>query len=318
MLNLATLEWIDSIVFSRDIVSPGERNAFFNRVKLGEFLALRRGAYVRSSEWNSLDRDAQQRLRIKAAVAYAGRDFVVSHQSAVAMWRLPWIGPRTTATHVLSDFSTGGRSSRVLVRHNVGLPERIERIEGLRVTSIARTVADVLCESTFEQSVVVADAALHRSGLIVAGSPDFSVSLHEIRSELANAVLRHGTARASRAIEFADGASESPGESLSRVNIALAHLSPPELQAGLVGASGRRWFVDFWWPKFNVIGEFDGDAKYSDPRFLGGRTPERALLDEKDREDDLRAAGHAMSRWGWKVATSMPALRDQLVRAGVR
>jgi hypothetical protein len=102
------------------------------------------------------------------------------------------------------------------------------------------------------------------------------------------------------------------------VNMALAHLTPPELQSGLVGASGRRWFVDFWWPRFNVIGEFDGDSKYTDLRFLRGRTPERALLEEKDREDDLRAAGHAMSRWGWKVANSMPDLRDQLVRAGVR
>ena len=318
MLNPATLEWIDSIIFSRNIVSPGERNVFFNRVKLGEFISLRRGAYVSAAEWNALDRDDRHRLRIKAAVAYADRDFVVSHQSAVAMWRLPWIGPRTTATHVLSDFTTGGRSSRVLVRHNVGVPERIERVDGLRVTSIARTVADVLCDSLFEQSVVVADAALHRSGLIIEGMPDFSVSLSEIRAELSNVNLRHGTARATRAIEFADGASESPGESLSRVNIALAHLTAPQLQARLVGASGRQWFVDFWWPKFNVIGEFDGEAKYLDPRFLRGRTPERALLDEKDREDDLRAAGHAISRWGWKVADSMPALRDQLVHAGVR
>jgi hypothetical protein len=281
-------------------------------------VSLRRGAYVRAAVWDGLDRDAQRRLRIKASVAYADRDFVVSHESAVAMWRLPWVGAQSNATHVLSDFSTGGRSSRVLVRHSVGVPEKIERIDGLRVTSIARTVADILCESTFDQSVVVADAALHRSGGHTDGVPIFRLSHDDVRAELSNVVLRHGTARATRALDFANSASESPGESLSRVNMSLAHLTPPELQAGLVGASGRRWFVDFWWPKFNVIGEFDGDAKYSDLRFLNGRTPERALLDEKDREDDLRAVGHAMSRWRWHVANSMPALRDQLVRAGVR
>jgi hypothetical protein len=318
MLNTGTLKWIDSVIFSRDIVSPGERNVFFDRVNAGEFVPLRRGVYVRATDWEPLDGDARQRLRIKAAVAYAGRDFVVSHQSAVAMWRLPWIGPQTHATHVLSDFSTGGRSSRVLVRHTVGVPENIERIEGVRVTSIARTMADILCESTFEQSVVVADAALNRSGVEVDDVPVFRLNPDAVRAELSNVSLRHGTARASRAIDFANGAADSPGESISRVNIALAHLTSPELQTCLVGASGRRWFVDFWWPSFNVIGEFDGESKYTDPRFLRGRTPERALLDEKYREDDLRAAGHAMSRWGWKVANSMPALRDQLVHAGVR
>jgi hypothetical protein len=318
MLNTAILKWIDSIIFSRDIVSPGERNEFFYRVKSGEFVALRRGAYVRSADWGLLDRDAQQRLRIKAAVAYADRDFVVSHQSAIAMWRLPWVGPQTKATHVLSDFSTGGRSSRVLVRHTVGVPENIERIDGLRVTSISRTVADILCDSSFEQAVVVADAALHRSGTTIDDVPAFHLTADMVRAELSEVFLRHGSARAARAIDFANAASESPGESLSRVNMSLAHLTPPGLQAALIGASGRRWFVDFWWPRFNVIGEFDGDSKYTDPRFLRGRAPERALLVEKDREDDLRRAGHGMTRWGWTVANSMPALRDQLVQAGVR
>jgi hypothetical protein len=318
MLNNGTLEWVDSIIFSRDIVSPGERNIFFDRVKAGEFVALRRGAYIRTVEWDSLDRDARQRMQIKAAVAYADRDFVVSHQSAVAMWRLPWVGPQSSATHVLSDFSRGGRSSRVLVRHTVGIPQEVERIEGLRVTTIARTVSDILCDSPFEQSVVLADAALHRSGRKVEGVPPFQLTVQDVRAHISSAFLRHGTARASRAIDFANAAAESPGESLSRINVALAHLTSPELQTALVGASGRRWFVDFWWPRFNVIGEFDGESKYTDPRFLRGRTPERALLDEKDREDDLRAANHGMTRWGWKVANSMPTLRDQLLRAGVR
>jgi hypothetical protein len=318
MLNPAYLGWIDSVIFSRDIVTPGERNAFFNRVKQGEFIPLRRGAYIRQSEWHTLDRDAQHRMRIKAVVAFADRDFVVSHESAVAMWRLPWIGARGNSVHVLADFAAGGRSSSILTRHTVGLPEQVVRIDGLRVTSIARTVADIMCEASFAQSIVIADAAQHRAGETIDGVPTTLLTKQDLRVELAAVHLRHGTARALRAIEFADGASDSPGESVSRVNIALAHLAAPQLQAPLIGASGRRWFVDFWWPEFNVIGEFDGDAKYSDPRFLNGRSPERALLDEKDREDDLRRAGHGMTRWGWTVANSMPQLRDQLVYAGIR
>jgi hypothetical protein len=90
------------------------------------------------------------------------------------------------------------------------------------------------------------------------------------------------------------------------------------LQVELLGASGRRYIVDFWWPEFDVIGEFDGEDKYRNPVYLRGRTPEQALLDEKEREDDLRAAGHGMVRWKWDVARSPRLLAMKLNRAGVR
>ena len=69
----------------------------------------------------------------------------------------------------------------------------------------------------------------------------------------------------------------------------------PELQVEMQGASGRWYIVDFWWPKFNVIGEFDGRFTYSDPAFLTGLTPDQVLYDETLREDDLRAARHGLT-----------------------
>ena len=92
----------------------------------------------------------------------------------------------------------------------------------------------------------------------------------------------------------------------------------PQLQVAIEGASGQVYIVDFWWPEFNMIGEFDGNAKYTDPEFLRGRTPEQALIDEKRREDDLRAAGHGMTRWHWQIACSLNRLRAHLLAAGIR
>ena len=97
-----------------------------------------------------------------------------------------------------------------------------------------------------------------------------------------------------------------------------ARIPTPILQADLLGASGRRYTVDFWWPEFRVFGEFDGWAKYEDPVFLAGRTPQEALRDEKRREDDLRAPGRGCARWDWMVAQSVPLLRARLAAAGVR
>jgi hypothetical protein len=197
-------------------------------------------------------------------------------------------------------------------------PDDLDLIDGLRVTTLARTVLDMAIAGSHGQAVVMADAALRRNDHAIEGVPRTLTTVDDLRHELSLISAPHGSAKARRVIEFADGRADRPGESLSRVAMDVAHLPAPQLQVTLVGASGRKYVVDFWWPAANLIGEFDGDAKYSDPAFLRGRTPEQALRDEKAREDDLRAAGHRMSRWGWKVALEPRRLHAHLVAAGLR
>lgn len=86
----------------------------------------------------------------------------------------------------------------------------------------------------------------------------------------------------------------------------------------MVGASGKTYIVDFWWERFNVIGEFDGKYKYTDPSYMNGRSSQQVLYEEKLREDDLRAASHGFTRWPWATAISPVLLREHLRRAGVR
>jgi hypothetical protein len=42
------------------------------------------------------------------------------------------------------------------------------------------------------------------------------------------------------------------------------------------------------------------------------------VIDEKVREDDLRAARHGMSRWDWTKAVSPRLLSAHLIAAGLR
>jgi hypothetical protein len=164
----------------------------------------------------------------------------------------------------------------------------------------------------------MADAALRRAEHPVDGIPAVAVTKEDLLVESRRLAVRQSSAKVARVIEFANAAADRPGESLSRVSMHQAGMSAPELQKELFGASGRRYFVDFWWAEHGLIGEFDGRDKYRNPLFLRGRTPEQALLDEKDREDDLRAAGHGMVRWGWDVARSPNRLALRLARAGLR
>lgn len=313
-----TAEWLDVIEFSRDLRTPGERNSFYNRVSGGELVPLCRGAYVPSTMWSSLDADARHRALVKAVAALEREGVVFSHTSAAALWRLPRIGPWPTQVHAVDAVAKGGRSSRRLLRHVVGVPTVCDEIDGVTVTSLARTVVDLARTEPFPTAVAAADAALRRSEHPNPEVPATSLTRDGLLKLLADVPMRHGSARARRALEFADGAADRPGESLSRTSMSIAGVTMPELQVVLYGRSGRRYVVDFFWRDANVIGEFDGKAKYRDPEFLRGCTPEQALLDEKDREDDLRAAGHGMTRWGWSTALSPRKLKVHLADAGVR
>lgn len=129
--------------------------------------------------------------------------------------------------------------------------------------------------------------------------------------------IRRGRRRAERAIAFADARSGSPGETLSRVRMWEAGLPAPELQVPFSDRAGRIGVVDFWWPQYDLIGEFDGVSKYVRDEFTGGRDPAEVVIAEKVREDRLRALGPAVARWGWSVAWAPYALQAQLRDRGL-
>lgn len=95
-------------------------------------------------------------------------------------------------------------------------------------------------------------------------------------------------------------------------------MAPDDLQHEFVGVRGKRYDVDFWWSLERVIGEADGLAKFTDERYRKGRTPAQVALEEKVREDALRAMGNGFTRWGWREATDPALLRERLLAAGVR
>ena len=286
----------------------GECDQLYQRSRRGDVTRVFRGCFVDTTYWLSLDAADRHRALAHLAALRFDDDLVFSHRTAAALYRLPVLGPWPARVHVAGHPGAASDRSAALARHALGVSNASVRIDGLQVTPLAVTVAQLAAVERFAAGVVVADAALRRPGLSTA---DLQAA--------ARAIPRyHGRSRAISVAEFADGRADRPGESISRCSMLAAGLTLPELQVELVGASGGRYFADFYWREFGLIGEFDGAAKYKDPEFLRGRTPEQALLDEKYREDDLRAAKHGFSRWGWKVALSPPLLGAQLRSAGVR
>lgn len=293
-----------------------DRKNLLRRHSRGEVVQLHRGAYVESSIWVALDADARHRALSLAVALHFGGDPVFCQLTAAAFWRLPRIGAWPLAPHIAGAKGAASRTA-AFVRHGTGLPRVAETIDGLRVTTLAATVVDVAASVGFAHGVVIADAALRRTLQPVEGVPRTTLVRAELEQELQRISLTHGARRACRVVQFADPRADRPGESMSRVSMLLGGVALPQVQRSLTGASGKAYTVDFFWEQFNVIGEFDGKYKYTDPAYMNGRTPQQVLYDEKLREDDLRAASHGFTRWPWATAMSPTLLRAHLARAGV-
>jgi hypothetical protein len=283
----------------------------------GELVRLSRGAYLRTADWVGMNDADKYVSRVMGAALSSRSSPTISHASAAVMWGLPMIGALPQLMHVLSTPATGTRIEGTVRRHSTASHTvGIEMVDGVAVTSFARTVVEFAQMVPFANAVVALDWALLPS---TPTRPKPATSGAEVRAVLDELSIVRGRRSVIRALDFADPRSGSPGESLSRANIALAGLPAPELQAEFADAQGRIGFVDFWWPGANLIGEFDGIAKYVREEFTHGRSSSDVVLAEKQREDRLRATKRRprVTRWGWQTANSIDALRDQLTAAGV-
>jgi AbiEi antitoxin C-terminal domain len=271
--------------------------------RTGALTVIRRGHYLRGTP--PADDVARHLLAARAAVADLAGDAVCSHVTAAALHGLPVWRIGLAQVHITRARRSGARRGRLVHVHAAALAAtEIGVAGGLPVTSPARTVVDVARSVPFEPAVAVADAALH-AGLV---TPE------ELTEALARAAHRPGAPAARRVVAFADGRSESVGESRSRVAIQRAGLPVPVPQWEVVDHQGRLvGRADFGWPLLRTVGEFDGMVKYG--RLLRpGETAADAVVAEKLREDALRDEDLAVVRWTWTDLTDFAPTAERLRR----
>ncbi len=256
-------------------------------VREGRLVVVRKGCYVATSALPDAS-DERYAMRVRATGPALAPDAVISHVSAAALFGLPLWGMRLERVHVTRDRRHGGRVNPRLHVHSAHLPAtEVGALDGLAVTSVARTVADLARSLPFEQAVVLADAALHRE----------LVTRAQLGSAIESRARRSGTPAARRVLAFADGLSESPGESRSRVRMRLCGVARPQLQMPIATRLGVM-HADFGWPQHRTVGEFDGLIKYG-ALLRPGWAPSDAVVAEKRREDAIRDEGWRVTRWIW-------------------
>jgi hypothetical protein len=263
-------------------------------VRSGELIRMRQGVYAtkRATDWAAADPVRAHALAVLAATATTGGNAVASYHSAALLQRLSLLTspPAGTVTLTLPPARKWNRARPAdVVFHASELPkEHVTRLYNLPVTTVARTVADLARTLPFMDAVVVADSALNQE----------KATKPELLQALGQGKGWPGVRQARRALEFADERAESPLESAARVVFAEAGLEPPELQVTIHGEQAPfAARVDFLWRAQKVTAEADGLVKYND---------RKDLLDERERDHQLREAGYTTVHFTWRELFQTP------------
>ena len=272
-------------------------------VRRGDLLPLCRGVYVPRDDL-PLDEQARHRLRVLGSATRSG--YVVSHASAAVLHGLPVGWADLSEVHMTRMRHGGGRleASR-RVHAGVLDPEWCMVVDGVLVTTVARTVVDLAKIVPLYVAVGAADAAVH---LRLCTMADLRAALQSVRG--------HPYSRRSQlAVSLVDGRSESPGESRTRLVLNQARLPATELQISIHDELGR--FVgraDGGYTEAGVLWEFDGKTKYG--RLLKpGQSVLDVVLDEKERESGFTELGWITVRVVNRDFAEVAGLRGRMMRA---
>jgi hypothetical protein len=293
-----------------EVADPSLARSLHRATARGEVVRLVRGIYIPSAAVEGLKPWDLELLRAVAAATRGRVRQPLCGISAARVWGVPvvedefvpvvdalgWDDRATRSASDLRYWATADDGYRVVVHR------------GAVVTDLPRTIVELSTRSTFARSVAAIDWAIRIRRR--PGEP--GTSIDEIRDAADALGTVRGRARLERALAFADGRAESPGESWMRVLIYQLGFEVPDLQHEYRLADGRRFRSDFRWPSIRLAGEFDGRLKYRAGEARGDRSAEQVVIEEKDREDAVRASGDGVLRCVWDDLRDPRLLRQKL------
>lgn len=246
-------------------------------VRRGEVVRVRRGALVEGARYRAATSTERYALRVRAVMHSRPGDAAWRH-AALAMYGLPLWDVDLHRIDLLGDVRASTYAGDLAIHPRAG--REVVWLDGLPVADLAAAVVSTAACSGVAAGVVAADAALGR-GMFTSA---------RLAQVAAIAPAPRGSRRVAQTLALADPASESPGESVTRVALVLAGFRVRS-QVSITDGGSFVARVDLLVGD-RVVVEFDGALKYADG---DGRT----VFREKVREDRLRALGYAVLRVTW-------------------
>lgn len=133
--------------------------------------------------------------------------------------------------------------------------DEVALIDGIPVTTPARTVLDLGCWYPTDPAVAAIDALMRSADVKV---PDVEVLALRYPA-------RRGIRRARTALRLADAGAQSPKESWLRLVLVRAHLPQPQTQIAVSDEFGDQTvYLDMGWEEVKIGVEYDGEQHRSD------------------------------------------------------
>lgn len=301
---------LPKLILAKDLsILGGDSRQLSMDAKAGKLVRIRHGVYVHAPQWQKLETWERYALNLEAAAECLSAPTIFSHHSAASIHEIPTI-LRHQPVHALTTYAGGGRSRAGVRRHLVAAgSERAQECNGFLVTDRIRTVLDIAASVPFAEAVVPVDFLLNRK------RNSQPITKEQLLDGISGTYSKAAVRRVTAAVNFGAGNSGSPGESYARALIHVLGFEMPLLQYAVNTTRGTV-YTDYYWEGVGLVGEFDGREKYVKPEYLKGRTPSQVVIEEKAREDAIRAMGRRVFRLVWSDLT-VSKLEHALEAAGV-
>ena len=231
------------VATTQDLLTVLSRKGLEVAVRAGRFVRVRRGVYAMRSPGVP--------VQLAALDLASGTHIVACMHTAAEIYGFDT--EPDDRLHILDPGIRMRPVADVMVHQRIGAPLR--KVEGRLATAPAWTAVEIARTVRRPRALAVLDAALH-SG---------ACTRHELLAAVGEQRGRRGIVNVRELVKLADGRAESPMESEARLVFIDGGLPVPELQLEIVDLYGRVWRVDFAWPDYKLIVEYDSVEWHANP-----------------------------------------------------
>ncbi|MCB0938084.1 MAG: hypothetical protein KDB55_19055 [Mycobacterium sp.] len=193
------------------------------------------------------DTEVTAALRAKAGWLWSGKRGIIAGRSAAALHGSRWVD---ASAPVELFHGNRHRLPGIQVRGDNLEPEEVCVVDGVPVTTPARTALDLACWNSTIPAVAAVDALARAT----------SLNMIEVEPLLNRSAGRRGIVRARRTLALVDPGAQSPKESWLRVTLLESGLPRPRTQIPIRNEFGDAVaYLDMGWEDALVAVEYDGE-----------------------------------------------------------